>query len=74
MSQPLGDITMKRCNNCEKPIEAPKFRIHEVQCARNNVKCHQCGEIIPIADKDHHAQEVHAKVRNLFILNNLWVD
>jgi primosomal protein N' len=55
MSEPFGDITMKKCNNCDKPIEEPKFRLHEVTCARNNIKCHLCGEVISRADKDQHA-------------------
>jgi transcription initiation factor IIE alpha subunit len=58
-------VPMKPCGVCGKPIEEPKFRIHEATCARNNFKCPKCAEIIPKSEKDHHEQEFHVKVSSL---------
>ena len=52
----------KRCGTCEKEIELPKFRIHEIGCARSNYKCQTCGEIVAKADKEEHDKESHTKV------------
>lgn len=50
------------CPTCRKPIEIPKFRIHEATCARNNYKCPDCNEIVPKSEKEHHDQEYHSIV------------
>lgn len=55
MSEPFADITTKKCNNCHKEIEEPKYRLHEVACARNNIRCKLCNEMILRTDVDHHA-------------------
>ena len=50
---------MKRCTVCEKDIEEPKFRLHEVACARNNYKCPKCGEVIAKSDREQHERDNH---------------
>lgn len=65
MDSVATQVPMKPCGVCGKPIEEPKFRIHEATCARNNFKCPKCGEIVPKADKEHHDQEMHTMVSKL---------
>lgn len=52
----------KLCKNCERGIEASKFRMHEMQCARINYKCQDCGQIVAKADKAEHEAEAHVPV------------
>lgn len=52
----------KKCGNCERDIEASKFRMHEIGCARNNYKCQVCGEIVAKTEKEEHDKEAHTKV------------
>ena len=56
---------LRSCPTCEQEISAGKFRLHEVQCARNNFKCQECGEIVAKADRESHEAEAHTEVRNL---------
>ena len=35
----------KTCTLCEKPIEAAKFKLHDVMCHRMNYKCQTCGSV-----------------------------
>ena len=49
----------KKCATCERQIEASKFRMHEIGCARNNYKCKECGEIVAKAEKEEHDKEAH---------------
>ena len=44
----------KQCRNCEKQIEVSKMRMHEVQCARMNYKCKECGQVVSKEDKETH--------------------
>lgn len=53
----------KFCKNCEKQIESGKFRMHEMQCARINYKCKECGQIVAKSDKEEHEAEAHVKVK-----------
>ena len=49
----------KLCSNCDKQIEASKFRMHEIQCARLNYKCKVCGQVVAKSDKEEHEAEAH---------------
>ena len=49
----------KKCGTCERQIEASKFRMHEIGCARNNYKCKECGEIVAKAEREEHEKEAH---------------
>jgi hypothetical protein len=40
-------------------MEASKFRLHEIGCARNNYKCKECGECVAKAEKEEHEEEAH---------------
>jgi DNA-directed RNA polymerase subunit RPC12/RpoP len=53
----------KLCKNCEKQIASSKFRMHEVQCARINYKCKDCGMIVAKSDKEEHEANEHVKVQ-----------
>lgn len=53
----------KLCKNCEKQIEATKYRMHEMQCARINYKCGECGMVVAKSDKAEHEAEAHVKVK-----------
>lgn len=55
-------VETKKCGTCEKMIDATKFRIHEIGCARSNYKCATCGEIVAKQEKDEHDKEAHTKV------------
>ncbi|CDW80455.1 UNKNOWN [Stylonychia lemnae] len=59
-STPSADT--KICSNCNKPIEISKFRMHEIGCARNNIKCPQCREIVLKSDLPAHEAEYHTVV------------
>lgn len=48
----------KLCPTCDKQIEVSKFRIHDIQCARMNFRCH-CGMAVAKADKEQHEAEMH---------------
>lgn len=64
-NQPLpveAPIETKMCSTCKKPIEASKFRMHEVGCARNNYICSICGDLVAKADREEHEAEAHTKV------------
>lgn len=37
---------VKLCQTCDKEIDAAKFRMHEVQCARINTRCKKCNQIV----------------------------
>ena len=54
-------VATKKCGTCEKEIDATKFRIHEIGCARSNYKCKKCGEIVAKAEKEDHDNEAHTK-------------
>ena len=43
-------------------IDASKFRMHDIGCARSNYKCKVCGEVVPKADKDEHEATAHKMV------------
>ena len=62
-NQVLEVVPTKKCGNCEQEIEAPKFRMHEVGCLRNNIKCKVCGEIVAKEEKEEHDNEAHKKVQ-----------
>lgn len=51
------------CRNCERQIEVSKHRMHEVQCARMNVKCKECGEVVSKEDKEEHDAKAHVPVK-----------
>ena len=53
----------KVCKNCERNIEASKFRMHEIQCARIYYKCAECGLVVAKTDKEDHEKEAHIKVK-----------
>ena len=55
-------IQTKKCGTCEKDIDATKFRIHEIGCARSNYKCPTCGEIVAKSEREDHEKEAHTKV------------
>jgi DNA-directed RNA polymerase subunit RPC12/RpoP len=55
-------VPTKRCGTCERDIELPKFRMHEIGCARSNYKCAVCGEIVAKSEKEEHDKEAHTKV------------
>jgi uncharacterized protein with PIN domain len=46
--------SFKVCPTCNKDIDADKFRLHEVSCARNNFLCPKCKEVVLKADREHH--------------------
>ena len=50
-------VPTKRCGTCERDIEVPKFRMHEIGCARSNYKCAVCGEIVAKSEKEEHDKE-----------------
>ena len=51
------------CNHCERMIEVPKLRMHEVQCQRMNVKCQECGVVILKDEKVQHYATEHVPVK-----------
>jgi DNA-directed RNA polymerase subunit RPC12/RpoP len=53
----------KLCKNCERNIELSKFRMHEIQCARINYKCGECGMIVAKTDKEDHEREAHVQIK-----------
>jgi hypothetical protein len=55
----------KLCSICDGQIPEAKFRLHEAQCARNNYKCPDCGEVVAKADRESHQAEAHVKVRSI---------
>lgn len=55
-------IETKKCGTCELMIDASKFRIHEIGCARNNYKCPTCGDIVAKAEREEHEAEAHTKI------------
>jgi len=44
-------------------IEVSKLRMHEVQCQRMNIKCLECGMVIPKDDKVQHYATEHVPVK-----------
>lgn len=52
-------IETKKCTTCEREIDASKYRMHEIGCARMNYKCRECGEVVAKADKEEHEAEAH---------------
>jgi hypothetical protein len=56
----------KLCRNCERQIEVAKHRMHEVQCARMNYKCKECGQVVSKEDKEQHEEEAHILVKCQF--------
>ena len=44
----------KPCPTCGKDIEASKFRMHDIGCARQNYRCEKCKEAVPKSDKEQH--------------------
>ena len=50
-------IETKKCSTCERDIEASKFRMHEIGCARMNYKCKECGEVVAKADREEHEEQ-----------------
>ena len=53
----------KLCDICGQYIEASKFRMHTMGCARQNFKCGICGMCVPKADKEEHEETEHAMVK-----------
>lgn len=60
-NQQTAAMQTKKCGTCEKEIDAAKFRIHEIGCARSNYKCTTCGEIVAKVEKEEHDKEAHVK-------------
>lgn len=58
----MVEVETKKCPTCERDIEASKFRMHEIGCARMNYKCKECGEVVAKADREEHEAEAHVKV------------
>ena len=58
----MVEAETKKCSNCERDIEASKFRMHEIGCARMNYKCKECGEVVAKADKEEHDAEAHKPI------------
>jgi len=56
-----GDI--KICPNCRRGIPAGALMLHEAQCVRRNFRCAQCGEVMPVDQKDKHLAVAHSKLR-----------
>ncbi len=54
--------SLNLCGTCNKPIEAVKFRMHELQCAKLNYKCEQCGDVVEKTEKTNHDATAHVKV------------
>jgi DNA-directed RNA polymerase subunit RPC12/RpoP len=52
----------KLCSTCDKQIEVPRFRMHEMGCARQNFKCATCGQCVAKADKEEHMENEHKEV------------
>ena len=50
-------VATRKCDVCEKQIEVPKFRLHEVACARQNFKCRKCGEVVAKAEREAHDED-----------------
>ncbi len=67
VTQPNTEMTYKKCSTCKRDIEEPKFRLHDVACARNNYLCKECGEVVAKADKEEHEREAHVPVSKNFI-------
>ena len=57
-----GPVETKKCSLCEKDIEVPKFRMHEIGCLRSNYKCKECGMCVAKEDKEDHEEEEHAEM------------
>ena len=53
-------VATRKCDVCEKQIEVPKFRLHEVACARQNYKCRKCGEVVAKAERDKYEKRCKA--------------
>ena len=52
----------KHCDICGKDIEASKFKMHTIGCARQNYKCMECGMCVAKADREEHEEEEHAEI------------
>ena len=55
----------KACSNCNKLIEATKYRLHESTCRRNTYKCTKCGEVLPKCMQEQHDFEQHDVVSEM---------
>jgi len=67
--QALGGIVdapnsdVKICPNCRRGIPAATFTLHEMQCARRNFRCADCGAVMPLDQKEKHLAVAHSKLR-----------
>ena len=50
----MEEVELKKCSLCNKDIEAPKYRLHEATCSRNNFKCNICNEAFPKVERESH--------------------
>lgn len=49
-----GAVEYKKCSMCSKEIEAPKIRMHEMGCMRQNYICPNCKMCVAKSDKEEH--------------------
>ena len=52
-----AQIETKHCPICSQDIDASKFRMHEMGCARQNYKCKTCGQCVAKADREEHEED-----------------
>lgn len=55
-SATAGDGDTSFCGNCRRNIPAGNVLAHSVSCYRNNFRCQECDEVMPLRDKESHAQ------------------
>jgi len=52
-----AEIEYKRCPMCEKDVEAPKFRMHDIGCSRQNYRCAKCKKCVAKSEKEEHDED-----------------
>jgi hypothetical protein len=54
---------MKQCPHCLKTVSDLTFLMHTTQCARRNIVCEVCRQVIPVADIQQHKQVTHSRMK-----------
>lgn len=49
-----GDNGYSKCDNCNVWIPKFSMSLHTVRCARQNIKCGECGKVVAIKDATSH--------------------
>jgi uncharacterized C2H2 Zn-finger protein len=62
-SDQAGASETKICSNCRRAVPVGAILLHEAQCARRNFRCPQCGEVMPLDQKDKHLSVAHALLK-----------